>query len=129
MIKKTNAPWHAPPPSCTPKNTRDIPHVTIRMRHSLHPQPTKQPLPRPQMAFSVHPATPSDIPALASVSLAAFDDDPIVGYLARDVPPDILYAYQCQQFRRRFDGSELTGLRVFKVVEGATGCVGLLFFS
>ncbi len=91
--------------------------------------PTKHPPPVPQMAFSVYPANPSDIPALTTVGLAAFDDDPIVGYLARDVPPDVMYAHQCQQWRRRFDGSELTGMRVFKLVEGGTGWVAFFFFS
>ena len=76
-----------------------------------------------KMTFSVHVATIADCPALATVSLAAFKDDPIVGYYARNVRQNDLYAYQCQQYRRRFQTSSLNGLRVFKVVEDETGWV------
>lgn len=79
------------------------------------------------MKFSVHDATIADCPALANISLAAFKDDPLVGYLARDVQPDIMYAYHCQQFQRRVESSSLNGLRVFKVVDDETGWVVRFF--
>ena len=77
------------------------------------------------MSFSVHDATLADCPTLATVSLAAFKDDPIVGYLARDVLPDVFQAYQCQQYQRRLQTSALNGLRVFKVVDDETEWVVL----
>ena len=70
----------------------------------------------------------ADCPALATISLAAFKDDPIVGYLAKDVQPDIMDAYQCQQYRRRLETSALNGLRMFKVVDDETGWVIFIFF-
>ena len=73
------------------------------------------------MKFSVHIATIADIPALSTVSLAAFKDDPCVGYLGRNVPPDKMFAYQCQVFEDRFRTSSLTGLKVFKAVDEETG--------
>ena len=75
------------------------------------------------MKYKVHDATIADCPALASLSLAALKDDPLVGYLARDVPPDVMYAYHCQQYERRFQTSILNGLRVSKVVDDETGWV------
>lgn len=75
----------------------------------------------PKMPFTLQPATPSDIPSLATVSLASFHDDPIVGYLSRNVPSDVLYEYQLAQYKRRFEASELTGLRVWKVVDEESG--------
>lgn len=76
-----------------------------------------------KMKFSIHDATIADCPALATISLAAFKDDPLVGYLARDVQPDTMYAYHCQQFQRRLETGSLYGLRVVKVVDDDTGCV------
>ncbi|KAF6241891.1 hypothetical protein HO173_000603 [Letharia columbiana] len=72
------------------------------------------------MKFSVHAANSADCPALATLSLAAFKDDPIVGFYAKNVPPDIMHAYQCQQYRRRLQTSSLNGLKVFKVVDDDT---------
>ena len=67
--------------------------------------------------FTIHPATISDSPALATLSLAAFEDDPVVGYLTRDVAPDERYAYHLVTYRRRFEASDWTGLKVFKAVD------------
>ena len=75
------------------------------------------------MKFSVQTATVADIPALSTVSLAAFKDDPCVGYLARNVPPDKMFAYQCQNFEWRFRTSSLNGLKIFKAVDEETGWV------
>lgn len=75
------------------------------------------------MKFSVHVATLADCPALAAVSLAAFKDDPVVGYFARDVPADFSYAHHCQTYQWRFQTSSLNGLRVFKAVDDETGYV------
>ncbi|KAM0803709.1 hypothetical protein BDR22DRAFT_839683 [Usnea florida] len=73
------------------------------------------------MKFSVQIATVADIPALSTISLAAFKDDPCVGYLARNVPPDKMFAYQCQLYEWRFRTSSLNGLQVFKAVDEETG--------
>ena len=75
------------------------------------------------MTFSVQVATLADVPALTTVSLAAFKDHPIIGDLARDVPPEIFYTYQCQQYQQRFHTSPLTGVRVFKAIDDETGWV------
>ena len=75
------------------------------------------------MKFSVQIATVADIPALSTVGLAAFKDDPCVGYLARNVPPDKMFAYQCQRSEWRFRTSALNGLKVFKAVDEETGWV------
>ena len=75
------------------------------------------------MKYSVHNATVADIPALSTISLAAFKDDPCVGYLARNVPPGKMFAYQCQLFEWRFRTSSLNGLKVFKAVDEETGWV------
>ena len=75
------------------------------------------------MKISVHIATVADIPALSTVSLAAFKDDPCVGYLARNVPPDVMFAYQCRLFEWRLRTSALNGLEVFKAVDEETGWV------
>ncbi len=75
------------------------------------------------MTFSVHVATLADVPALATVSRAAFKDHPIVGYLGRDVPPEIFYTFLCQQYQQRFHTSPLTGVRTFKAIDDETGWV------
>lgn len=80
----------------------------------------------PSMKFSVQIATVADIPALSAVSRAAFKDDPCVGYLARNVPPAMMQAYQCQQNEWRFRTSALNGLKVFKAVDEETGWVDYL---
>ena len=72
------------------------------------------------MKFSVHAANLADCPVLTTLSLAAFKDDPIVGFYAKNVPPDIMHAYQCQQYQRRLQTSSLNGLKVFKVVDDET---------
>ncbi|KAL9065393.1 MAG: hypothetical protein Q9161_008249 [Pseudevernia consocians] len=73
------------------------------------------------MKFSVHIATVADIPALSIVSRAAFKDDPCVGYLARNVPPDMMQAYQCLKNEWKFQTSSLNGLKMFKAVDEETG--------
>lgn len=75
------------------------------------------------MKFSVHIATMADCPAFAALSVAAFKDDPMVGYLTRDVPPEILHTYQCQRYERLLETSALNGLKVFKAVDDDTGWV------
>ena len=75
------------------------------------------------MKFSVHIATVADIPALSIVSRAAFKDDPCVGYLARNVPPDMMQAYQCLKNEWKFQTSSLNGLKMFKAVDEETGWV------
>ena len=80
------------------------------------------------MPFSIHVASIADCPALVTVWVAAFNDDPIVGYLSRHVAPDVSYAFRLQVYERRFQGSALSGLRVFKVVDKATGWVVFFFF-
>lgn len=79
------------------------------------------------MPFSIHVASIADCPALVTVWVAAFNDDTIVGYLSRHVSPDVSYAFRLQVYERRFQSSALSGLRVFKVVDEATGWV--VFFS
>ena len=80
------------------------------------------------MPFSIHVASIADCPALVTVYLAAFNDDPIVGYLSRHIAPDVSYAFRLQGYERRFQGSALSGLRIFKVVDEATGWVVFFFF-
>ena len=75
------------------------------------------------MPFSIRAATITDCPALVTISFAAFNDDPIVGYLSRHVAPDASYAFRLQRFERRFQSSALSGLRFFKVVDEGTGWV------
>lgn len=126
----TNESWHAASGTVTftgsvpllisrpPTSSADLHREEIRGDHGRRRDfiPVK-------MTFSVHVATIVDCPALATVSLAAFKNDPIVGYYARDVQSDVLYAYQCQQYRRRFQTSSLNGLRVVKIVDSGTGWV------
>lgn len=80
------------------------------------------------MTFSIHPATIADIPAIVTLSHAAFKDDRLVGYLARDVAPDLSYAHHCQEYERRFKTSALNGLVLFKAVDDDTGLVTNLLF-
>ena len=80
------------------------------------------------MPFSIHIASIADCPALVTIYLAAFNDDPIVGYLSRHVAPDVSYTFRLQYYERRFQGSALNGLRVFKVVDEGTGWVVFFFF-
>ncbi|CAD6567937.1 MAG: hypothetical protein ASARMPRED_001193 [Alectoria sarmentosa] len=75
----------------------------------------------PKMTFSVHEATIADCPAFTTISLAAFKNDPIIACLTRNVPPDVLYAYQKQQYHQRLQPSSLNGCKSFKAVDDETG--------
>lgn len=74
-----------------------------------------------KMKFSVNDAIAADCPSLAPISLAAFEKNPMVEYLARDVQPDSTYTYQSQQHQRSLETSSLNGLRFFKVVDDEPG--------
>lgn len=73
------------------------------------------------MKFSVHVASIADCPALATVAIASFKDDPVMGYLSRSVPSDVFETYHCQEWQQRLQQSSLNGLRVFKAVDDDTG--------
>ena len=73
------------------------------------------------MTFSVLDATIADCPALATLGVVAFKDDILLQPLARNVPPDVYYAYLCRMSERRLQTSSLHGLHIFKAVDDETG--------
>ena len=69
------------------------------------------------MQYTILPATPADLPDIIAVFHAAFANDPFIGQLMPDVPPQIKRAYDMHWYSREFDMSELNGLRFRKVVD------------
>ena len=70
------------------------------------------------MPYKTLPATRADLPEIIAIYHAAFADDPFIGQLTPNVPPDVKQAYDMHWYGREFDLSELNGLRLRKVVDG-----------
>lgn len=73
------------------------------------------------MSFSVYPATIADSAARANIFIAAFKDDPIIGLLTRDVPPETLFAWARSRNESAFQEGSLNNVKHFKVVNNDTG--------
>ncbi|KAL9576519.1 MAG: hypothetical protein Q9212_007034 [Teloschistes hypoglaucus] len=73
------------------------------------------------MVFKVVPAEPSDIPAIASMQIAAFEEDPIMGQLMPKATYQDQYDYFANFYRKNFAEKHLTGSVFHKVVETETG--------
>ncbi|KAL8837230.1 MAG: hypothetical protein Q9170_002603 [Blastenia crenularia] len=73
------------------------------------------------MPFQVLPASASDIPEIAVIHHDAFKDDPIIGYLMRNVKLEVKQAYDKQYFEKSFTRMDLTGSVCHKVVDTETG--------
>ena len=73
------------------------------------------------MAYKTFPAQPSDIGDIVTVYLAAFKNDPILGYVWRDVPSDANHAYMVRHFGWYFDNAKRDGAWFRKVVDEASG--------
>ena len=70
------------------------------------------------MPYSIVPATPDDLPDIIAIYHAAFADDPFIGQLMPNVPPEVKQAHDMHWYGREFEMSELNGLRFRKVVDG-----------
>lgn len=70
------------------------------------------------MPYIILPAIPADLPDIIAIYHAAFKDDPFVGQLMPNVPPEVKQAYDMHWYGREFEMSELNGLRLRKVVDG-----------
>ncbi|KAI4102254.1 MAG: hypothetical protein L6R37_004504 [Teloschistes peruensis] len=73
------------------------------------------------MVFEVVAAEPSDIPAIASMHIAAFKEDPIMGHLMPKATYQDQYDYFANFYRKSFAEKQLTGSVFRKVVETETG--------
>lgn len=73
------------------------------------------------MVFEVVPAEPSDIPAIAPMHIAAFEDDPIMGQLMPKATYQNQLDYFANYYRKHFAEKHLTGSVFHKVVETETG--------
>ena len=67
------------------------------------------------------PAQPSDVDDIVTVYLAAFKDDPILGYVWCDVLPEANHAYMVRYFRQYFGDAERDGAWFRRVVDNESG--------
>ena len=70
------------------------------------------------MQYTILPATPADLPDIVAVYHAAFANDPFIGQLMPNVPPQAKNAHDMHWYAREFEMSELNGLRFRKLVDG-----------
>lgn len=73
------------------------------------------------MAYTILPATPTDLPDIVAVHHAAFADDAFIGQLMPDVSLEDKQSHDMHFFARQFEMSRLNGLRFRKAVDGE-GC-------
>ncbi|KAL9020188.1 MAG: hypothetical protein Q9185_002558 [Variospora sp. 1 TL-2023] len=72
------------------------------------------------MPYQVRPAHPSDIPHIAIIHHEAFEEDPILGRLMRDVPRERKYVFDQSFYEKAFAQKQLTGAVFHKVVDTET---------
>lgn len=70
------------------------------------------------MPYTISPATRADLPDIIAIYHAAFADDPFIGQIMSNVPPQVKQAYDMHWYGREFEMSQLNGLRFRKVVDG-----------
>lgn len=69
------------------------------------------------MAYRILPATAADLPDVIAIYHAAFKDDPFIGQLMPNVPPEVKQAHDMHRYGREVEMSELNGLEFRKVVD------------
>jgi len=73
------------------------------------------------MAYTLHPVSPTDAPALARIFQRAFAADGIIGFMNEQVPPDARYSHDLKFFGGLIAQGEAWGGRMWKLVEDGTG--------
>jgi len=73
------------------------------------------------MPFSIQSADIADSSSFATIFLAAFNGDPILGLMWRNVDAEASHAYQTRRFERDFERAALEGTLFFKAVEEESG--------
>lgn len=82
------------------------------------------PLPLGPHRIAILPADATDIPTCVAIFNAAFSSDPLFAAMAGTADPAVLFSVAVERWTKDW---ERPGVRVFKAVDVATGCVALRF--
>ena len=78
------------------------------------------------MSYNILPVTPTDLPDIAAICHAAFEDDPIVGHLMSNVSPEVKQAHDMHYWENQLRMSEYNGMRLRKLAnEDGSDCCRL----